>query len=100
MSQFSLLMTTGKMLSISQSELGKILKLERSTITRDLKRLVEKGYMIKEGTASRPIISITDKGASYVERIIPDWYKATQEAIRQLGSDGEEALDLVLKKLN
>lgn len=99
MSQLSLLMATAKMKSVSQAQLGKTLKLERSTVTRDLKRLIAKGYLIKEGPTNRPIISITDKGATYTEEIIPDWYNATQEARKILGEDGEEGLNLVLEKL-
>jgi len=99
MSQLSLLMITGRMKSVSQSELGKMLKLERSTVTRDLKRLIDKGYLIKKGVVNRPIIEITDKGAGYTEKIIPDWHIATQEALVELGEDGEQALNLVLHKL-
>ncbi len=99
MSQLSLLMIIGKHKSLPQSEIGKKLKLERSTVTRDLKRMIEQGYFIKKHDKSRPVIYITDKGASYVESIIPDWKAATQEAKNKLGKEGEKALDLVLYKL-
>ncbi len=99
MSQLSLLMVIGKHKFLPQSEIGKMLKLERSTVTRDLKRMIEQGYFVKKYDKSRPIIYITDKGASYVESIIPSWKAATQEAKDKLGSEGEQALDLVLHKL-
>ena len=99
MSQLALLMVIGKYKFLPQNEIGKKLMLERSTVTRDLKRMIEKGYFIKKYDKSRPIIYITDKGASYVESIIPDWRAATEEAKRKLGKDGEQALNLVLQKL-
>ncbi len=99
MSQLSLLMVIGKHKSLPQSEIGKILKLERSTVTRDLKRMIDQGYFVKKGDKTRQVIYITDKGASYVESIIPDWRAATQEAKTKLGEDGEQALDLVRHKL-
>jgi DNA-binding MarR family transcriptional regulator len=99
MSQLSLLMVIGKMVSVPQSEVGKMLKLEKSTITRDLKRLIDKGHIVKNGPANRPIVEITDKGAAYTEKIIPDWHAATDEALAILGNDGEQALNLVLNKL-
>ena len=99
MSQLGLLMVIGKHKFLRQSEIGKKLMLERSTVTRDLKRMIEKGYLVKKYDASRPVIYITDKGASYVESIIPDWKAATEEAKRKLGEDGEQALNLVLQNL-
>ncbi len=99
MSQLSLLMVIGKHKFLPQSEIGKMLKLERSTVTRDLKRMVAEGYFIKKGHKSRPVIYITDKGARYVESIIPDWKLATQEAKNKLGKEGEQALNLVLQLL-
>ncbi len=99
MSQLSLLMVIGKHKFLPQNEIGKLLKLERSTVTRDLKRMIEKGYFIKKYDKTRPVIYITDKGADYVELIIPDWKAATEEAKSKLGTDGEQALNLVLNNL-
>ncbi|HHJ49727.1 MAG TPA: MarR family transcriptional regulator [Phaeodactylibacter sp.] len=99
MSQLSLLMIVGKHKFLPQSEIGRKLMLERSTVTRDLKRMIERGYFVKKYDKSRPVIYITDKGASYVESIIPDWKAATEEAKAKLGEDGEQALNLVLHKL-
>jgi DNA-binding MarR family transcriptional regulator len=99
MSQLSILMISGKMKSVSQADLGRILKLERSTVTRDLKRLVNNGYLIKTGTKLRPVIEITDSGAQYLVNIIPDWLAATREAELRLGRSGSEALNLVLRAL-
>ena len=99
MSQLALLMVVGKYKFLPQSEIGKKLMLERSTVTRDLKRMIEKGYFIKKYDKSRPVIYITDKGATYTESIIPDWKAATEEAKRKLGEDGEQALNLIIQKL-
>jgi DNA-binding MarR family transcriptional regulator len=99
MSQLSILMVAGKMKKISQSDLGKILRLERSTVTRDLLRLIKSGYLVKSGIKNRPVIEMTDAGAQYIEGIIPDWLAATEEARAKLGDDGEISLNLVLQKL-
>ena len=98
MSQLSLLMIVGKMKQVPQAELGRMLRLERSTITRDLKRLVDKGYFIKTGSKSRPVIEITDKGAEHTSRTIPDWQKATAEANEILGVKGVDALNYTLNR--
>ena len=99
MSQLGLLMVIGKYKFLPQSEIGKKLMLERSTVSRDLKRMIEQGYFIRKYKKSRSFIYITDEGATYVESIIPDWKAATMEAKCKLGENGEQALDIVLKKL-
>ena len=99
MSQLGILMIVGRMKEVAQAEIGKMLVLERSTVTRDLKRLVENGYLIKTGTNSRPVIEMTDKGAMYTTKIIPDWQKATLEANEVLGKKGVEALNFTLNQL-
>jgi DNA-binding MarR family transcriptional regulator len=99
MSQLSILMIVGKMKQVPQAELGRMLKLERSTITRDLKRLIENGFLCKKGSRNRPLIEITDRGAVFTIKIIPDWQKATDEANKKLGAKGVDALNFTLSKL-
>ena len=99
MSQLGILMVVGRMKQVSQAELGKMMVLERSTVTRDLKRLIENGYLLKTGANNRPIIEMTDKGAGYTTQIIPDWQKATDEANEKLGAKGVEALNFTLNQL-
>lgn len=99
MSQLAILMIVGRMKQVAQAEIGKMLVLERSTVTRDLRRLIEKGYLLKTGINNRPIIEMTDKGALYTTRIIPDWQKATNEANEKLGTKGVEALNFTLNQL-
>lgn len=99
-SQLGILMMVGFKQKMPQAELGRIMKLDRSTVTRDLKRLLERGYLKREGAVNKLDLEITEEGMVYLETILPDWENATQEANEILGEDGEAALNLVLGKFS
>jgi len=67
---------TGK---IEQIELGRILNLERSSLSRNLKRLINQGFIVKEGAVNRPTISLTKKGLNKVKSVQPAWELAMDE---------------------
>ena len=63
-----ILSSTGK---IEQIELGRILNLERSSLSRNLQRLINQGFIMKEGAVNRPTISLTKKGLKKVKSVLP-----------------------------
>ncbi len=67
---------TGK---IEQIELGRILNLERSSLSRNLQRLINQGFIMKEGAVNRPMISLTKKGLKKVKSVLPAWELAMDE---------------------
>lgn len=99
-SQLGIMMMLGHFKEIAQADLGRYMMLERSTVSRDLKRLIENGYLEREGAVNKLTIHITEKGLDHLEAILPDWEKAREESEAILGEDGLQALDLVLSKLN
>lgn len=99
LSQWSILSVLTHYGKMAQADLGRMMALERSTITRDLKRLLDQGYIRREGAINKLTILITEHGLNYIEKIIPDWERAKEESKQILGTDGEQALDLVLNKI-
>lgn len=96
LSQLSIMFLVSKKETISQNTLGEILYLEKSTVTRNLKRLILSGYLKKkEGN----VIAVTVKGKRLVERTIPNWENAMNEAKLKIKNEGEQALHLVLHRL-
>ena len=75
------LYTTGV---IEQIEIGKLLNLERSSLSRNLTRLIDQGFIVKEGPTNRPLISLTKKGTLKVESVKPVWEEAMDEVINSL----------------
>lgn len=95
-SQVSLLFILIKAGGLTQKQLSGFAQLEKSSLNRNLKRLFDKNYITK---TNFPIIEITSKGKSFVNKIIPEWQKAMDEISELLEEDGKTALGLVYTKL-
>jgi DNA-binding MarR family transcriptional regulator len=95
-SQMSLLFVLSKRSDPTQKELCDILFMEKSTLNRNLNRLLATGYVSK---VDFPAINITEKGKAHLEKAIPAWQEAMHEIRSLLHQDGEEAVDNILDKL-
>ena len=95
-SQLTLLFVLTKRNNLNQKELSDIAVLEKSSLNRNLKRLIDSELVSK---SSFPIIRITEKGKILVNTIIPEWEKAMTEIKELLESDGISALDTLITKL-
>jgi len=98
-SQSSIFLILLKMEELTQSELGKILDLERSTICRDLARLIEQGYLYKTKGNKSPLVGLTKKGKDFALAIFEEWEKGYKETRDLLGKDGIAALRNLEKKI-
>ncbi len=89
-SQMSILFVLSKRKKLKQSQLAEILLLEKSTVSRNIIRLLEKEWLRKlEGK----YLGITDLGLKKVEEIIPRWEIAMEATNQRLGKEGVEALE-------
>lgn len=95
-SQLSILFVSAKRPGLTQVEMTTILKLEKSSLSRNLDRLLREGLVQKSMNRS---ISITDKGKGLLEKVIPAWERAKQEVEALLGDDGTTALMVLKQKL-
>ncbi len=82
-----------------QSRLGKDLHLQRSTVTRNLERLIKGGYLDKKGPELRPELHLTGKGKRLVKKIQPAWENAMEEVQKLLASSGTTAIDILDKRV-
>lgn len=95
-SQLSILFIVAKKGVVQQAFLAEVLYLEKSTVSRNMKRLFEQEYLTKENNKD---IIITEKGKMLLENIVPEWEKAMEEARNILQPKGEDALDAILHQL-
>lgn len=95
-SQLSILFILAKRGETGQQELSNILYLEKSTVSRNMRRLIENGYLVRKSTRS---IFITEKGKDFLEEVVPAWDRAMEEARTLLGEEGDEALTFLLTQL-
>lgn len=95
-SQLSILFITSKMKEITQKQISEFYYLEKSTVSRNLKRLVDKGYLDQK---QLPRIVITTAGLNFVTKVIPSWENAMKEIKTELGENGVKAINEVISKL-
>ncbi len=95
-SQLSILFVLSKMGGLNQKQITDITKLEKSSLHRNLKRLLERGFISR---AHFPVMEMTPEGKLFVNNAIPEWQKAMDEIKNRLNEDGSQALDLIHTKL-
>ncbi|HTU25353.1 MAG TPA: MarR family winged helix-turn-helix transcriptional regulator [Pirellulales bacterium] len=78
-SQLNVLVSTAARGPLRASELCRLLKLEKSTLSRDLERLIEQGWISRS-----PQLEITAAGRRHIAQCLPAWRRAQREARRLL----------------
>jgi DNA-binding MarR family transcriptional regulator len=99
-SQFSLLFTISLNENISVSELGDKLRMDQTTVTRNLKILGKNDYIrIARGKkdARKKAIFITEEGAKKLTEAIPLWENAQKRIEEEFGM---ERLENLITELN
>lgn len=95
-SQLSMLFVTAKKKKVTQQLLTKILFLEKSSVSRNMRRLLEANLIEKDGTRS---IQMTTKGKTLLEKVIPEWNKAMEEMNTLLGNSGQQAFETLYETI-
>ena len=88
-SQGNILFATSTKNGILQTEIASALVLERSTLHRDIKRLIERKLLRIEksvGTKS-PSVYLTDEGKAFVKSMVPVWKQIQKELDEILGNE-------------
>ncbi len=91
--QYSVLANAARA-ALPVAELAELLGLERTTLTRNLKPLLEAGWLeLKSGTDSRQrIVTITQAGRAKVKLAYVAWQRAQAEFETLMGRDTVRAL--------
>ena len=100
--QYSMLANIDRHKDISISQLGEIMLLDQTTVTRNLNLLKKSGYVriTKSNHDSRAKkISLTDIGYAKLEEAKPIWYQIQEKVVHDIGTDKYKDLLETLKKL-
>ena len=83
------------------TDVAKTLCLEKSTLSRNLDRMVDHGWLeiVSGDDARSQQLHITSKGARLVEKVAPAWQTAQRKARTLLGVKGAATLQRVGDKL-
>lgn len=102
--QFSLLANISRNKSITISKLAKLLMMDQTTVTRELRVLEKSGYITLDARVSdrrMKKIHLTEVGRSKLDEARPYWMKAQLEMEGELGrSDIENLLNSLQKLIN
>jgi len=92
--QFTLLQALGVTGTITQGNLGELLSLDSTTLTRTLKPLVRRGWVRSLAGEDRRerYIELTAAGRRELDRAQPHWERAQQRLRKALGDAGWERL--------
>lgn len=85
--QLNMLVTITKAGPLGPSELARLLDLEKSTVTRNLERMVAHGWIRSTPGADRNRLrlEVQPSGRALLARVLPSWKSAQERARRQVG---------------
>ncbi len=97
-SMLSILFMVGKNPGINQKTIADAFVLDQSTMSRDLKRLSDKGWLeINKGEDARHSeLALTKAGYELVEELSPIWQQTHETVARILGTYNVQQLDVVM----
>jgi DNA-binding MarR family transcriptional regulator len=97
-SQFTLLTQLAQQDGITAVEIGHSLDIEKSTLSRNLKRLLALGLITMDPPAGRRGrgLHLTPKGESVIKQAYPVWMDAQSKTVRTMGPNSRMTLDDLL----
>ena len=100
-SQMNILVAASYIGQAKQQDICRALHLEKSTLSRDLARMRERGWMAEspgdDGRSS--LLRVTAHGEKLLQRAFPAWQQAQQQAAALLGERDIAALGRAAKTL-
>lgn len=92
--QVTLLVFIGKAGPCAPSRICRALRMERSTVSRNLEALIACGWLDAVTSDADRVreVSLTPTGRQLIETVLPDWRTAQREAAALLGDAGVRAV--------
>ncbi len=87
--QFTMLATLSNLGDLPLTRLAEALVMDRTTLTRNLKPLVRKGFVRIDQDEDQRVrrISLTDAGRNSLSEALPNWRKAQSRIVENLGCE-------------
>jgi DNA-binding MarR family transcriptional regulator len=100
--QYSVLINVALAENVTIGDLGKILRMDQTTVTRNLKLLERAGYIAirkENGDARRKFVSLTDLGARKMDETLPLWETVQKKFEEELGEEQFKKLISLLREI-
>src|SRR5919197_4335316 len=100
-SQLNLLVVTAKLGLAQPARVCDLLRLDTSTLSRNVERMRARGWLeaVPGADARTQPFRLTAQGRRLLERAVPAWEQAQQQAEGLLGDEGIALLNTAAKKL-
>src|SRR5947209_16089494 len=100
-SQLNILIVTARLGLARPAQVCEILQLDASTLSRNVKPLQAHGWLevVPAEDARTQPFRLTPQGRRLIEKAVPAWKEAQQQATELLGNEGITLLDNAAKKL-
>lgn len=100
-SQLNILIVTARLRLARPAEVCDILRLDTSTLSRNVKPLQAHGWLevVPDEDARAQPFRLTPQGKRLIEKAVPAWEEAQRRATELLGDDGIDLIDRAAKKL-
>jgi DNA-binding MarR family transcriptional regulator len=97
-SQFTLLTQLAQQDGITAVEIGHTLDIEKSTLSRNLKRLLALGHITMDPPAGRRGrgLHLTPNGENVIKQAYPVWMDAQSRTVKTMGAESRTTLDSLL----
>ncbi len=92
--QLNLLVAVARMGTARPGDLCRMLRMDKSTLSRDVEVMRRNGWLEVErpaGGRARPL-RLSPEGQALLERVVPAWRQAQEQARTLIGDDGAEAV--------
>jgi DNA-binding MarR family transcriptional regulator len=98
--QLNLLVAVARLGTARPGDLCRLLRMDKSTLSRDVEVMRRNGWLAVEAGAgrSRPL-RITPAGEALLGQVVPAWQQAQQRARTLIGDEGAEAVLAMARKL-
>ncbi|VAX24893.1 hypothetical protein MNBD_NITROSPINAE03-831 [hydrothermal vent metagenome] len=94
-SQANILVVASQLEAATPSKIGSILKMDRSTVSRNVERMKRKGWLRKAFATDdnrSHLLKVTRKGVKTLNDILPAWRSAQRETVKILGKETAGAI--------
>jgi DNA-binding MarR family transcriptional regulator len=100
-SQLNILVATGKLGVARPARVCEILQLDASTLSRNVERMRARGWLavVPDEDARAQPFRLTPQGRRLIDKALPAWERAQQQAAMLLGTDGMAVLERAISKL-
>ncbi len=100
-SMLSMLFVIGKNHGVTQKKLSDFLVLDQSTVSRDVKKLVNRKLVTTSSGADArsELLTLTDQGYEFLDEVSPVWHKVHVKIEAVLGDFSIKYLDVLMEAL-